>query len=451
VIVLSSIFFVVSKRAKEPRLEFSLSDYAKEPGVESAIFEILDKSFIADERPDSWTNGQVAKATEEFNYFKCQPKYLPLLDMTNLLPLEASLNFKDKKIPFIEKDRLNREDISWNFALDEKEKLYQFDASEMTYDAPDSYQILPDRGGVRFYINCTISKVVELPSGIKEFRIRAANESSPAVPTENFDPSAHIVLTLDNNTIREFYLKGGKPIVYNAQHYAGEGWHKVGIEFDNKVHYKLGGRDFSRNLLLKDLEIYNLSGNLYLKIKKDLRQQHPLGDCSFSYLRTLPKEEENDLVRIFKRRFNIDNFSQIIKRGPDVKALLSNIEIASVIKPAIFAPPPTKITWRLKVPVYGMGLRVGFGIIEEAWDKTGDGVVFSIKAKDEKNEEDIELLSKYINPKVNRQERKWFQETLDLTRFKGREILLVFETSGSVASPIKKEVDTSYDYAIWSQ
>jgi hypothetical protein len=140
----------------------------------------------------------------------------------------------------------------------------------------------------------------------------------------------------------------------------------------------------------------------------------------------------------------------IIAKGSDTQPLMREVEIGNLTKQAIFAPPPTKIKTKIKVPIDGIKLVFGFGVMQEAWDKAGDGVEFTVKLDTPQSEAEEVLFSKYINPKANESDRKWFQAEVDLRRFKGKEINLIFETKGSPVSPITPTVDNSYDWAVWS-
>lgn len=88
-------------------------------------------------------------------------------------------------------------------------------------------------------------------------------------------------------------------------------------------------------------------------------------------------------------------------------------------------------------------LEFGIGINQPAWDKPGDGVVFEIHIVDEESQ-DILIFSKYIDPKNNIEDRKWFDEEVDLNNFSGQEVSFVFKTTGGSKGNI------SYDWSGWS-
>ncbi len=91
----------------------------------------------------------------------------------------------------------------------------------------------------------------------------------------------------------------------------------------------------------------------------------------------------------------------------------------------------------------GDALEFGLGINEEAWEKPGDGVEFELLV--EQGKVLTSIFKRYIDPKENTQERKWFDERVPLTAFEGKTIALLFRTSAGPRG------DTEYDWAGWSE
>ncbi len=91
----------------------------------------------------------------------------------------------------------------------------------------------------------------------------------------------------------------------------------------------------------------------------------------------------------------------------------------------------------------GDALEFGIGVNEEAWTKPGDGVDFEVLIKDGETLKPV--FKKYIDPKRNEADRKWFDERVDLGAFEGRTIEILFRTSAGPRG------DTEYDWAGWSE
>ena len=76
----------------------------------------------------------------------------------------------------------------------------------------------------------------------------------------------------------------------------------------------------------------------------------------------------------------------------------------------------------------------------------GDGVRFIIEVRSEKREARSEtIFSKYIDPKNNPEDRHWHDEIVDLSKYGGEEVILIFVTTcGSKG-------DCNYDWAGWAE
>lgn len=109
----------------------------------------------------------------------------------------------------------------------------------------------------------------------------------------------------------------------------------------------------------------------------------------------------------------------------------------------LFEHPNSEVVFK-HVPVGEKArLQFGIGINQDAWDKPGDGVLFEVIIVDERSRK-ISALSKYIDPKKNAGDRKWFDHNVDLQAFAGQEVSVVFKTTGG------PESNVDYDWAGWS-
>ena len=437
------IFFFVVHKVKEPALAFGLLDYMKELKIDSVIFECLENSFIPQEIPKSWQLDSSFDSGGDFAYFKYYPKYPPLLNIKTLLPIEMYLSREEQEVPFAEQDLVSKPNFSWSFAVDKKNKIYSIDAAKMTPGEDEISGKVED--GLMLWKKGSVRQAVELSDGSKEFSIIASNASN-FQPNSQFDP--HMSAYLDNALIGSVFVRDKNLANYDFHYYTTEGWHKFEIEFDNAYYDK--EKLLDSNLLIKEVQIYELIGGVCLGARKGLEENLSQSKYMLSYFRSLPGEKNNQLIRFFKSRFNIDNLRNISMEGYKIQALVEDVEIAGLIKKAIFAPAPTEIRLKVKVPIDGIKVTFGFGIMEEVWDKAGDGVLFRVRMDTKKDEPEEVLFSQYINPKANEKDRKWFIAEVDLKKYKGKEATLVFETIGSMPSPIRPTIDDAYDWAVWS-
>ena len=447
IIIVCFIFFFLAKKTKEPKTTISLMDILKDVELESCLFDALDESFVPKEEIKELKQN-FSFEDQDFLYFKILTKYPILIDTFDSLPLELWV-YKDKElIPYKEEYSNVKDKLSWYFNLEEKRKILYIDARDMNI-MKDAQYILKEEDGMLVAQPGYIYSVVELPSGLKEIKINAGGKCviPPEKKVRDFDYSAGMQVSIDNKVLGEVFAEEGKITPFIFRKYLPSGWHKIEIAFTNDIWVPEKGLD--RNLLVKDLEIYNILGAIYFKIRKEFAENFILKNYSLSYFRALDDDDKNNLIIFYKKRFNIDNLKDIVITGSGLKHLIKDVEIDRLIKRAIFAPAPTKIKARFKVPVDGIRLVFSFAVMPEAWDKTGDGVEFKVKLVTEAADTEEVLFSKYINPKANPEDRKWFEGEIDLRRFKAKEVVLIFETNGSVVSPITPTEDFSYDWAVW--
>jgi hypothetical protein len=109
---------------------------------------------------------------------------------------------------------------------------------------------------------------------------------------------------------------------------------------------------------------------------------------------------------------------------------------------SIYVHPPTRITWRVMLPD-GAWLRTAAGVDEQAWDKDGDGVLFFVGITDGGR---FKLLfERRIDPHALPGDRGWVPVVLDLSKYGGREVDLVFNTRTSLQGD-----DARNDFAYWA-
>jgi len=362
--------------------------------------------------------------------------------------MEMYLTEKDKSIPFVRPGLFSKSNIFWTFAIDKKNKISSIDASDMIPKEGTLTRKLKD--GLMLYKRGSIHHLIELSEGPKEFSVFAANGSNFESNIEA-DSSPQMVVSLNSVSLGDIFVRDKDLAKYDFQYCTKEGWHRLEIAFINDYYNIEKKPPWDRNLLVQKVEIYELSGAAYLNLKKIVEDRYFPGDYVFTYFQSLPQDDKNELIRFFKSRFNIESLKNIVIKGYSVDTLVKDVEIANLTRRAIFAPAPTKIKLKVKVPVDGIKCVFGFGVMEEAWDKTGDGVEFKVRLDTREEEPEDTLFCKYINPKKNESERRWFQAEVDLRRFKGKEIDLIFETKGSSVSPIMSTIDDSYDWAVWGE
>ena len=109
---------------------------------------------------------------------------------------------------------------------------------------------------------------------------------------------------------------------------------------------------------------------------------------------------------------------------------------------AIHTPPPTRITWKVRVPDDAW-LNVAVGLKPEAWEAEGNGVLFLVGVSDGHTFDP--LFTQHVNPFGNPGDRKWIPVWVDLSAYAGEEIDVIFNTRSGPPG----QDDPRNDHALW--
>jgi hypothetical protein len=136
----------------------------------------------------------------------------------------------------------------------------------------------------------------------------------------------------------------------------------------------------------------------------------------------------------------------VLEQNPDKTEVLlsSSLDIDGTTKVTILAHPPQEFRIKLTVPETSPILDFSVGLHPEVFHSDrGDGVDFQVDLLENGNR--FNLFSKYVDPKNNPCDRKWFDAIIDLDHWGGKEVVLSFSTS---SGPVG---DSSWDWAYWGE
>lgn len=161
------------------------------------------------------------------------------------------------------------------------------------------------------------------------------------------------------------------------------------------------------------------------------------------------KQEPEDIYAILDRLPEAEQIA-LFDANQNPGVLRKRITIDDETRNALFVPAPATVKYRGMIPP-GALLLFGFGVMEETWERSGDGVQFDLYLEDESGKRKS-LFSKYIDPKHQKGDRKWFDVSVDLSPYSGQNVTLIFETKGSypIEPPFKRKPDTENDFSIIS-
>jgi Gpi18-like mannosyltransferase len=110
---------------------------------------------------------------------------------------------------------------------------------------------------------------------------------------------------------------------------------------------------------------------------------------------------------------------------------ISSFAIDGEKRTVLYVNPPSEVRYRLTPPP-GAVLRCGIALNPATWAPgKGHGVTFEVRVA----EQGVEgtLFSRYVDPERNPADRRWQEVQVDLASFAGREITLIFATTGDSA------------------
>lgn len=129
----------------------------------------------------------------------------------------------------------------------------------------------------------------------------------------------------------------------------------------------------------------------------------------------------------------------------DAPFSVSDVTLAGESHKAIFAPPFSRIRWKVEVPRRGT-LEIYFGVREDAWSGDGNGVQFRVGVSDGRTYE--EYLKEVVNPMDRDRDRRWISATIDLSAYEGQLVEINFNTD---PGPPRDNQDRRNDFALWGE
>jgi hypothetical protein len=143
----------------------------------------------------------------------------------------------------------------------------------------------------------------------------------------------------------------------------------------------------------------------------------------------------------------VEAFRAAEKRTPMDPSAAFSIEpqtIQGVTKPAIFAHPPSRITYHdVKVPPHAR-LTLFLGLLEDAWPRGTDGVYFRVGIVHGDVYKD--LVTRNLDPYRVAGDRGWVPIEIDLSEYAGQTIKVVLNTHESLPGVVPNAM---YDFAVF--
>ncbi|MBA7673413.1 hypothetical protein ES703_81610 [subsurface metagenome] len=205
------------------------------------------------------------------------------------------------------------------------------------------------------------------------------------------------------------------------------------------VYYR-NGKEIRRTILrgiINDIRAIGQSNmNFFKKVGWYLYNPFLVSAQLLGFYLAVIGEKNEDLVFDFIRNLGRGK----IKRGDRRLVSTDCFNIRGVMKYVLFLHPPARIDFRVKIPS-NCYLQFSIGLSPKIWSPNkGGGVTFEAKIKDGRNIES--LFSRYIDPKNDPEDRRWFFERIDLKKYSNKRVRISFATSAR---------NTQYAWAGWGE
>lgn len=122
--------------------------------------------------------------------------------------------------------------------------------------------------------------------------------------------------------------------------------------------------------------------------------------------------------------------------------IVKKVEIAGESRNALYIAPPDSLTFEMEAPGRGI-LRIGFGILENAWNRKGDGVSFAVSTSGAGGRR-TSLGSLFLDPASRKRDRRWVDFSASLDSVTGSRLEVTVVVRGG--EDLRNE-DTAFDYA----
>ena len=111
---------------------------------------------------------------------------------------------------------------------------------------------------------------------------------------------------------------------------------------------------------------------------------------------------------------------------------------------ALFLHPAGSVEFPLVHLSSRAELNFWIGVDQNAWDKTGDGVEFSVIVRRANDARSI-IFSRYLDPKHHPEDRRWIEGRVSLRDFREQDVRIILATEPGPGN------DVNFDWALWAE
>ena len=151
-------------------------------------------------------------------------------------------------------------------------------------------------------------------------------------------------------------------------------------------------------------------------------------------------------ILMTRERVAVDLLDQLdaarMESPSGMHAAFSQIEevINGLSPPALFAHPPSHVTWHVQVPSQRPLFKTYIALRTWVWEGKSDGAGFEVSVTDGTQ---VTTVSRFLNPRYRFNDRAWVELDLDLAPYAGRAVDISLSTSPGPKG------DVAWDWALW--
>ncbi len=123
-------------------------------------------------------------------------------------------------------------------------------------------------------------------------------------------------------------------------------------------------------------------------------------------------------------------------------ARIEQVDINADSRRSLFLHPVSRIVYRVAVPRGRSVLTFGMGLMPAAWANS-DGVLFELAVR--VRDRQFSLFSQEVRPRSNQAHRRWVDGRVDMSRFGGQVVEVIFST----AAGSRPDSTLDMDWAVW--
>ena len=169
------------------------------------------------------------------------------------------------------------------------------------------------------------------------------------------------------------------------------------------------------------------------------------GEVIFPYVWERPRPQATPVFNFLEKRGTATLTPA--RPGLQVRSWLIGIKARRVLAMRPTHREPARLAYELPMP-QGALLTFGIGVAPETWGRLGDGITFKVLVEGPRGVDT--LYERYLNPKARPQERAWQDVHLNLSRYAGETVKVIFVVQAGPGDDARHDLGGWAEPILWS-